>query len=111
MKNHDLQQTIDLISSTYVFNKENYPKIDDSTQQSKLIFAIQHILLHTQKELGNIAAVSEKYDHTAVRTYNNQMEVEAATVNILINTLKLADILGFSADGLIEAIKKFYENK
>ncbi len=109
MKGKDLQEIMDLIGQKYVFNKENYPNMDDSDCGPKLMFAIQHSNLHMQKQLGVLATVCEEYDHTGVRTSQDQAKVEGAALKLLINTLKLAQELGYSAETLLEDVEKFYK--
>jgi len=111
MKGKDLQKVMNLIGSKYVFNKTNYPNMDDTDRGPKLMFALQHSLLHMQKQLGVFATICEKYDHTGERTHQDQVKVEEAALKMFINTLKLAEELGYSAEGLLEEVEKFYENK
>jgi hypothetical protein len=107
----NLQELMNLIGSKYVFNKENYPKLDDTSPETKQMFALSHSSFHMQKSLGKIAEVCEDYDHKGNRTRQGMTKAEEATVKIFINTLKLAEELGFSAEELFERVEQFYKDK
>lgn len=110
-KSKNLQELINLIGSKYVFNKENYPKMDDSSPETKMMFAIQHSKNHMDKSIGVIAGVCEEYDHKGNRTHQGITKVEEATVKMFINILKLAEELGFSAEELFERVEEFYKDR
>jgi len=110
-KSKNLQELMNLIGSKYVFNKENYPKLDESSPETKMMFAIQHSKNHMDKSIGVIAGVCEEYDHKGNRTHQNIIKVEEATVKMFINTLKLAEELGFSADQLFERVEESFKEK
>lgn len=107
----NLQELMDLIGSKYVFNKEAYPNMDDSSPESKQMFAVGHTCFHMQKSLGKIAEVCEAYDHAGNRTHKNVLLLEEATVKMFINTLKLAEELGFSGEELFRQVEQFYKDK
>lgn len=111
VKSKNLQELMNLIGSKYVFNKENYPKMDDGSSETKQMFIIRHSNFHMQKSLGEIAGVCEAYDHKDGRTHQEITAVEEATVKLFINTLKLAEELGFSAEELFERVEQFYKNR
>ena len=110
-KSKDLQALMDLIGSKYVFSKENYPKLNDSNPETKMMFAILHSKNHMDKSIGVIAGVCEEYDHKGQRTHQGITIVEEATVKMFINTLKLAEELGFSAEQLFERVERFYKDR
>lgn len=111
VKSKNLQELMNLIGSKYVFSKENYPKMDDSSTETKQMFAIGHSNFHMQKSLGKIAQVCEEYDHKGNMTHQGITKAEEATVKIFINTLKLAEELGFSAEELFERVEQFYKDR
>jgi hypothetical protein len=111
VKSKNLQELMNLIGSKYVFNKENYPKLNDSSPETKMMFAISHTAFHMQKSLGKIAEVCEEYDHKDNRTHQDITKIEEATVKMFINTLKLAEELEFSADDLFERVEQFYKDR
>lgn len=109
VKSKNLQELMDLIGSKYIFNQENYPNMDDSVHETKMMFAIKHSSFHMQKSLGKIAEVCEEYDHRGARTHKTFNQTEEAVVKMFVNTLKLAEEIGMSADNLFESVEKFYE--
>ena len=105
MKN--LQDLMDFIGLRYLFSVENYPNISD-IESKKIAFAINHSHLHMSKSLGRIATECEKYDHGLDPDYGI---VKEATVKMFINTLKLAQELGMTAEQLSEAVPALMKSK
>ncbi len=106
-----VQQFIEFIGSKYIFNEENYPVMKDMPPEQKAMFALNHSVLHMQKSIGKIAEVCESYDHTGKYTYMNKSQVEEATVKMLVNTLKLAQELGFTGKELAERVPQLMKSK
>jgi hypothetical protein len=106
----ELQLLMNLINSTYVFNEESYPQLKHATSTNqRLLFVVNHSLLHMQKSLGVIATQCEKYDHQGVNEIENEKHhLELATVKMLINTLKLAEELGMTGEQLSQRVVAFY---
>jgi hypothetical protein len=80
------------------------PRTDDE----KWVFVISHSLLHMQKSSGVLARNLEAHDHGG--TIDDQA-VRLSTIKMFINTLKLAEELGMSADDLCKAVHEFYKAK
>jgi hypothetical protein len=64
-------------------------------------FAIRHGVLHMTKAVGRLAAECESFDHG---TSMNTAALRESVVKMLVNTLKLADDVGLSADELAEGV-------
>lgn len=112
VQSNTLQQLMNLIGSKYLFNKENYPNMDDSRPETKLMFAINHSSLHMQKSLGKIAEVLEEYDHKGKKVLLGGIaQAQESTVKIFINALKLAEELNLSAEQLFERVEQFYKDR
>lgn len=110
-KSKTLQDVMGIIAKKYVFKKENYPNMDDSSVETVRAFAINHSVLHMQKTLGKIADVCEVYDHTGKQSLDGLNTVGSATVKMFINTLKLAEEIGISAEQLIAEVDTFFEKR
>ncbi len=105
----NLQQIMDFIESKYVFSEENYPSLKGWSEAQRQAFAITHSVLHMNKSVGRIAGECESYDHGGDGP--NNAIVREATVKMLINTLKLAEELGMTAEDLAKAIPVVMRSK
>lgn len=99
----DLQKTMNYIDKRYVFNSENYPELELSTENDKIDFGIRHSVLHMQKSLGKIAEYSEERDHGQL---GSKRDVKVATAKMLMHVLRLASVQGISADELLKMVPK-----
>jgi hypothetical protein len=104
-----IQQLMELIGSKYVFKEENYPAMKGMTEEQKKVFALNHSILHMQKSIGKLAEVCEKYDHTGEYVPGSMDQVSEATVKMVINSLKLAQEIGFNGFELSERVQDFYK--
>jgi len=104
----DIDNLIKLIKDHFVFDEKNYPELTGASEQGKLNFAVRHSALHFAKTAGKIAAVSEHVDH------NGEMDTHALRENVsktLINTLRLAELVGMTEKDITEAIQKNITNE
>ena len=106
----DLQDLMDYIEKRYVFSPENYPRMRTMSAIKRFVFAVNHSHLHMSKSLGVIAAVLEGHDH-ANGGVMNVGDIKIATAKMLINTLKLAQELGMSADDLVALTEQSMKSK
>ena len=104
----DLQQLMDFIASRYVFSADHYPGLAGLNSEQTKAFAINHSHLHMVKSLGRIAAECEQYDHYGSF---DQVLIKEATVKIFIDTIKLAEELGMTADELCRAAPGLMRSK
>jgi hypothetical protein len=72
-----------------------------------LAFAVRHCALHFAKTAGKISAVSERVDHGEDIDMN---ELRENVHKALINTLRLADLVGLSGKDLIVAVEEKYQD-
>ena len=96
---------IALIRKHFVFDEENYPELLGKSENERLAFALRHVAIHCAKTTGKIATVSEAADHGEA--------IDAAGLKtdcgkMLINTLRLADLVGLSGNDLEAIIRKIY---
>ncbi len=99
----DLQHMIDAIAEKYTFTAEHYPDLAAKSKQEVFLFAVRHNVLHMGKSLGKISAFSEDTDHGEG---GDRAHLEEATVKMLINTLRLAELQGLTAKKLVELVPK-----
>lgn len=106
--NKDLDTLIAYIAEHFTFDEETYPELRGASEEERLAFAIRHSALHMSKTAGKIAAVSEDVDH------GRELDMESLrenTMKSLINTLRLAELVGMSGNDLVQAIEKKYKKK
>lgn len=102
----NLDSLIALVAEKHQFNAEKYPSLKDASPEETLSFAFQHLALHFSKTAGKIAAVSEAVDHGAER------ELEELKINVakaLVNTLRLAELVGMNEEELKRRVDKILE--
>ena len=104
---NNLDSLIQYIAEKHKFNGDKYPEIQDASREEILRFAIKHSALHYAKTAGKIAATSEDTDH------GEEADFESLKINVaksLINTLRLAELLGMDEKELVGKITKILDN-
>jgi hypothetical protein len=105
--NREIEELIDYIAKNFEFNSEKYPELRNVSKKERLRFAIRHSSLHFAKTAGKIAASSEGTDHGDTLDIQN---LKVNTAKSLINTLRLAELLGMSGVELIRLVKESIES-
>lgn len=98
-----IDNLIDLIAKNFVFDWDTYPELKGVSEKERLEFTIRHSALHFSKTAGKVAAVSEDADH------GGGLDVDVIKENVskaLINTLRLAELVGMSEDDLVKAVEE-----
>ena len=96
---------MDFVTAHYPFTPAKFPSIEDATEDEIQRFAVRHLALHTGKTVGKIIAAIEPSDHGAA------LDIEEIRENLpksLINTLRLASLVGMTGSELLAAIEKAY---
>ncbi len=104
---HDLDALISLICRHFTFTAAVYPELHGMSEERRLAFALRHSALHFAKTAGKISAVSERVDHGEDIDMN---ELRQNVHKALINTLRLADLVGLSGKDLIAAVEEKYQD-
>ena len=107
-QNTELVALMTHIGDRYTFTPEQYPALKGKTPEQRRAFAVNHNVLHMLKSVGRLAGESERYDH------GGKMDGDAlreGVVKMLINTLKLAEELGLSAQDLADSVPAFMQSK
>lgn len=106
--NGNLDKLIKFIAEHFKFDAATYPELEGVSEERRLLFAIRHSALHFSKTTGKIAAVSEDTDHGEV------LDIESIKENVpkaLINTLRLAELVGMTEIEIVTAIEEKYKSK
>ena len=105
--NHEIEELMDYIAKNFEFNSRKYPELSKASGEEGLRFAIRHSSLHFAKTAGKISASSEGADH------GDPLDIKSLKVNTaksLINTLRLAELLGMSGVELVSLVKENIES-
>ena len=100
-----IDELTQFISQHFLFNEAHYPELRNANDEQRLVFAIKHSALRLAKTAGKISAVAEDIDHG---TKPNLDELRTNIPKALINTLRLAELVGMSEVDIIKAIEKKY---
>ena len=106
--NGDINKLIGYVGKQFVFDDVAYPELKGMSEEQKLKFALRHSALHFAKTAGKISEVGERFDH------GKEINIEDIKKNIpkaLINTLKLAEIVGMTEEEIIRAMEEKYKTK
>lgn len=100
----------DIIVKDWPFDVTNYPRLARIPTEQHREFAIRHILMHQQKACGKLAEVSEPMEHGVVALLD-ETKLRLATRNFLINTLRLAVVVGITPDQLVRQVQSWAAEK
>lgn len=104
-----LQEAMNLIAARFVFNQTSYPKLSQSiSEEEKLLFVINHGILHMVKSQGRLAAVVEACDHGKKL---NDFTLHKLTAEMFIHTLRLAEETGMTAQELLDWVPVLLKSK
>ncbi|HYD93252.1 MAG TPA: hypothetical protein VEB18_02235 [Candidatus Paceibacterota bacterium] len=103
--NGSLDALIAFITKHYPFVPEKYPQVDGLADAERQHFAIRHLSQHFSKTAGKITAAVEPADH------GREMDMEEIRANLpksLVNTLRLAQLVGMDEKALIAGVERMY---
>lgn len=89
------------IGERYTFTSEFYPTLEGASEEEQIQFAVNHSALHIMKSVGVIAAEVEAADHGGEM---DPEKLKTATTKMLVNVLKLAEVLGISGEQLADNV-------
>jgi len=93
----DLNQLAAVAEAAIPYTSENYPALKGLVGEDALAFAINHTLLHQQKQIGKLAAVLEDRDHNSPWSFD-QNELHAIGAKLLINAMRFCTLTGMTGD-------------
>ncbi len=101
-KLESLKEVAIYIAQRYVFNEENYPILAKLNDMERKVFAVNHSILHMLKSTAGFESTWFLLNVTGNFYFQNQEENEkrhrTVMTKMLINSLKLLEILGMSPD-------------
>ncbi len=104
----DLTEVMSFIGARYTFTPEHYPSLEGVTPDQKKSFAVSHSVHHMCKSMGKLAAECERYDHGGTM---NDAGLKEGAVKMFINSIKLVEELGISAQELADSIPEYMASK
>lgn len=105
---NEIDRLIALVAKYFTFDAKAYPELAGKDEKQTLAFALRHSALHFSKTAGKIAAVSEDIDH------GEEIEIDKIrknTVKALMNTLRLAELVGLSGQDLVQSVEENVQEK
>lgn len=104
---HDtLDELIALINKGYVFNESVYPLMGKLSESERLLFSLQHALVHVTKTNGKLSTHIENADHGGV--LQTQIMKEEA-IKQVINALVTTSLLGVSATEILSYVQERFK--
>ena len=107
----ELQELVTTVVKLWPFDAVVYPDLSKlDTPAGRLNFTLKHLLTHLQGEIGELAKLCERSDHTGC------IEVTPAAVlplarNLLVDALRLVDLVGLSGQDLVRALESWAQKK
>lgn len=102
----ELRALMKFVKGTWPFDAHHYPRFGYLPQEELKQEAIKHIAQHQTKAAGQLAAICDAIDHGKGV---DQGEILLITRKFLVNTLRLAEVAGITADTLATSVRKWGE--
>ncbi len=104
----NLDNLIKFITKNYPFSEETHSKVKGLSKDEWHLFAVRHLAMHHAKTAGKIVGVVEPTDHGEEI---NVAQIKEDLPKALVNTLRLAELVGMTEKDFIEALEKMYNDK
>lgn len=91
-------------------DETKYPLMQQMSDEQKLMFVINHLVLHMSKSVGKIAAECENFDHGNDFYRVNRPELNILAAKMLINVIQFAQTLDMTSESLIAETKKILDH-
>lgn len=111
MEKIDLRELQEIIRTGYVFDEKTYPELKGLTFDQDVIigFGIRHSLHHMQKAIGRIAGYVEAQEHGGSADPGGFQFLQETVKKEFVNVMKLAELVGISAEELSSFVKEKYK--
>lgn len=86
------------IAKVWTCDEARYPELAKLDAVGQKNFRLKHSVLHFNKSVGKLAALAETYDHEGTLS---DAEAQLIATKLFVNSLKLAEEVGLSADDLL----------
>ena len=101
-----LDDIIKKIVPHYQFNETDYPETKHLDENQRRLFGIRHLAQHFSKTAGKIVAQTEPIDHGGSPDFQ---ELKIDVAKSLINTLRLAELIGMNEKDFTDFIDQKYK--
>lgn len=102
-----INQLIAYIAQHHQFTEAKYPELAGADERKRLAFAVRHVALHYGKTAGKVIAVAESVDHGGDINID---DLKADIRKSLINSLRLAELVGMNEEELLRSIEQQYKD-
>lgn len=103
-----LRNLVDTVVEHWPFDEESYPAMRGLTTEERRRFALRHVLFHQVKAVAKLTETMERHDHGAPL---DEVKLQQAIRNFLINTLRLAAVAGIKPNRLTADIQGWASEK
>ena len=101
MKSQEIDNLMQLVLDSWSFDQEHYAHSVGNTESEKLAFAAGHVNDHINESTGRISRIIGEAQHTGV--FDSE-PLRQDPRRIVVNGLRLAAVLGISAEELVADI-------
>jgi len=108
---HDLHALQTFVEANWPFNNKNYPRMPKHKDERQLVFVLNHLAKHLQKEVGKLIRLLEPWDHGKPLPENFEKQMADILRDFLVLTLRMNALEGRYAFDLALSIRKLYRKK
>lgn len=95
----EVKKLIELVAEGWEFTQYRYPELANASHIDKRAKSIKHVLEHIGIENGDLFRSVERHFHNG---HISDGELRIATLKIIKDVLRLADLVGVTADEIIK---------
>lgn len=104
------QEVVAYIGNNWHCDETKYPVMEKMSDEQRLMFVINHLVLHMSKSVGKIAAQCESFDHGNDIYRVNRDELELLAAKMVINVLQFSHVLGMDGEKIIQAVHNILDH-
>ncbi len=104
----DFKELMETVAKNWPFDEKTYLELKGVNEETKLRFAVKHVLLHLQKSLGQMAEICESADHKGTL---DPLDLELHASKFAVNTVRLLGLIGVDAERLDRFVEEWVRSK
>lgn len=102
-----LDSLIEYIVGNYPFTSEKFPRLEGLSEEQKMLFVAHHLVLHSTKTSGKLAAVLEAHDHGEALRID---DLKADVIKQIVTMLRFSRVLEMPTAEIIARIEDMYRS-
>lgn len=104
-----IQELQQFIEKSWKFDDENYPLLKGLIGDQRLNFMRRHLMMHLQKEVGDLVRIVEPLDHGKPLPADYQERIGKILRDLQVITLRINALEGRGKEDLVESIQELYK--